>query len=83
MHEAYLKLVDQDRVSWQSRAHFHAVASQAMRRLLVDHARRRATAKRGGGGERMPLNRVADGLAQQTGPAGHPEDLVALADRAV
>jgi RNA polymerase sigma factor (TIGR02999 family) len=47
VHEAYLKLVDQRRVRWQNRAHFFAVASSAMRRLLVDHARARAAAKRG------------------------------------
>ena len=49
VHEAYLKLVDQSRVDWQNRGHFFAVAAQAMRRLLVDHARGRARDKRGGG----------------------------------
>ncbi len=48
VHEAYLRLVEQSHVSWQSRAHFYAVASQAMRRVLVDHARRRSAEKRGG-----------------------------------
>ena len=48
VNEAYLKLVDQRRVRWQNRAHFFAVAAQVMRRVLVDHARARATAKRGG-----------------------------------
>ena len=48
VNEAYLKLVDQRRVRWQNRAHFFAVAGQLMRRVLVDHARARATAKRGG-----------------------------------
>lgn len=47
VHEAYLKLVDQRRVHWHNRAHFFAIASQLMRRLLVDHARARAAAKRG------------------------------------
>jgi RNA polymerase sigma-70 factor, ECF subfamily len=47
VHEAYLKLVDQRRVQWQNRAHFFAVASQVMRRLLVDHARARGAEKRG------------------------------------
>jgi RNA polymerase sigma factor (TIGR02999 family) len=46
VHEAYLKLLDQKRVSWKNRGHFFAVAAQAMRRLLVDHARRRGAAKR-------------------------------------
>lgn len=48
-HEAYLKLVDQQRVRWQNRAHFFAVAAQLIRRILVDHARSHAAAKRGGG----------------------------------
>ncbi len=47
--EAYLRLVDQARVEWKDRAHFFAVAARAMRRILIDHARRRARQKRGGG----------------------------------
>jgi RNA polymerase sigma factor (TIGR02999 family) len=46
VHEAYLKLIDQARVRWQSRAHFFSIAGHVMRRILVDHARARATAKR-------------------------------------
>lgn len=49
VHEAYLKLVDQRRVRWQSRAHFFAIAAHVMRRILVDHARAHGAAKRGGG----------------------------------
>jgi RNA polymerase sigma-70 factor, ECF subfamily len=49
VHEAYLRLIDQQRVRWQNRSHFYAVASQVMRRLLVDHARARGAAKRGAG----------------------------------
>jgi RNA polymerase sigma-70 factor (ECF subfamily) len=48
VNEAYLKLVDQKSVKWQNRAHFFGVASQLMRRILVDHARSRSRAKRGG-----------------------------------
>jgi len=48
VHEAYLRLVDQRDVTWQNRAHFFGVASQMMRRILVDHARKRSAAKRGG-----------------------------------
>jgi RNA polymerase sigma factor (TIGR02999 family) len=48
VHEAYLRLVKQDAVQWRSRAHFFAIASQAIRRILVDHARARRRAKRGG-----------------------------------
>ncbi len=59
VHEAYTKLVDQSRVDWQCRAHFMGVAGQAMRRVLVDHARRRAAAKRGGDRERVTLAAVS------------------------
>lgn len=48
VHEAYLKLVDQTRARWEDRAHFFSVAAQALRRILVDHARGHARAKRGG-----------------------------------
>lgn len=48
VHEAYLRLVDQTRVDWADRAHFFAIASQIMRRILVDHARRLRAARRGG-----------------------------------
>lgn len=48
VHEAYLKLVDQSRVSWQNRAHFLGVAAQAMRRILINYARDRRAKKRGG-----------------------------------
>ncbi len=49
VHEVYLRLVDQRRVDWQDRAHFLGVAAQTMRRILVDHARRRDAGKRGDG----------------------------------
>lgn len=55
VHEAFLKLVDQTRVEWKNRGHFFAVASRAMRRILVDHARARAAAKRGSGQEPLAL----------------------------
>ena len=55
VHEAYLKLIDQTRVDWKGRAHFRAVAAGIMRRLLVDHARQRSAAKRGGGMTRVTL----------------------------
>ena len=47
VHEAFFRLVDQKSVSWQGKSHFFGVAAQAMRRILVDHARRRSAAKRG------------------------------------
>jgi RNA polymerase sigma factor (TIGR02999 family) len=49
VHEAYLRLVDQNRVAWADRAHFFAIAARAMRRVLLDHARRHHANKRGGG----------------------------------
>lgn len=54
VHEAYLKLVDQSRAGWRDRAHFFAVGAMAMRQILVDHARQRRAAKRGGG--RSPIS---------------------------
>jgi RNA polymerase sigma factor (TIGR02999 family) len=55
VHEAYFKLVDQTAMSYGERAHFFGVASRAMRQVLIDHARRYATAKRGGGWQRLSL----------------------------
>lgn len=49
VHEAYLRLVDQTRINWSGRAHFFGAAANAMRRILVDQARRRLAGKRGGG----------------------------------
>ncbi len=48
VHESYLKLVDQTRAQWQDRAHFFAIASRAMRRILIDYARRHRALRRGG-----------------------------------
>jgi len=59
VHEAYCKLLDQREMQWQNRAHFFAVAAQVMRRLLVDHARTRRYAKRGGGARAVSLDEVA------------------------
>ena len=75
VHDAFLKLVDQTRVQWQDRAHFFAVASQAMRRILVDHARARRAGKRGAGAEHVP---AADTVVLAHEPALSPEDLLAL-----
>lgn len=55
VNEAYLRLVDQTQVSWQNRAHFYGVAANAMRHILVDHARARAADKRGGGSVKLNL----------------------------
>jgi RNA polymerase sigma factor (TIGR02999 family) len=60
IHEAYLRLIDANDVQWQSRAHFFAIAANLMRRVLVDHARRRDAEKRGGSHIRLTLD---EGLA--------------------
>jgi RNA polymerase sigma factor (TIGR02999 family) len=59
INEAYLRLVDHKEMQWQNRAHFFAVAAQAMRRILVDHARTRDAAKRGGGAAKGSLEEAA------------------------
>jgi RNA polymerase sigma factor (TIGR02999 family) len=59
VHEAYLKLVDQQELRWQNRAHFFGVAAQAMRRILVDYARGHRAAKRGHGQPKVALDEVA------------------------
>lgn len=58
VHEAYIKLIDQTRVSWQNRAHFYGVASTVMRRVLIDHARAHASEKRGSGSIRLSLDDI-------------------------
>ncbi len=78
VHEAFLDLMPPGRVDWQSRAHFYAVASRAMRNVLVDHAARRGTAKRGAGARPLPLDEL---LAEQVAAAERPlDDLLALND---
>lgn len=75
VNEAWLKLVDQ-RADWQNRRHFFALAAQAMRRILVDHARRRHTAKRGHDEAPVPVDHVLDLL-----PSPMPDErLLALDD---
>lgn len=59
VHEAFLKLVDQRRIEWRNRAQFFGVAAQVMRRILVDHARARQGAKRGGDAPRISLDESA------------------------
>ena len=65
VHEAFVRLVKQDEVEWQNRAHFFGIAAQMIRRILVDHARGHDRAKRGGGRQRVRLD----------------EDVVLLEDR--
>lgn len=56
VNECYLRLIDQDRVKWRSRTHFFAIGARAMRRILVDHARKKLRDKRGGGRHRITLD---------------------------
>jgi RNA polymerase sigma-70 factor, ECF subfamily len=74
VNEAYLRLVDAQQMSWQNRAHFLAMAARLMRRILVDHARSKGYAKRGGGAAKLGLD---DALVIPTEPG---RDLVALDD---
>ncbi len=72
IHEAYLRLIDQKNVHWQNRAQFFGIAAQLMRRILVDHARTRKRAKRGGSDIRVPFE---DAVAIASAPE---LDVVAL-----
>ncbi|HEY7911177.1 MAG TPA: sigma-70 family RNA polymerase sigma factor [Blastocatellia bacterium] len=67
INEAYLRLLDHKQMRWQNRAHFFAVAAQAMRRILVDHARARNAAKREGGVLKVSLDQAADVCQQRAG----------------
>jgi RNA polymerase sigma factor (TIGR02999 family) len=74
VHEAYLELIDITNVNWQHRAHFFAVSAQIMRHILLDRARRRVAAKRGGDAERVNLDELPD-----VG-GGRARELIALDD---
>ncbi len=74
VHEAYMKLVGQNSVRWQNRAHFFGIAAQMIRRILVDYARARKADKRGSGAEKLSLD---EAIAL---PGGQDLDLVALDD---
>ena len=67
VHEAYLKLVDQNAVSWENSIHFRAVAARAMRQVLVEHARARNAEKRGGKLQKIYLDETKE-LSQEQGP---------------
>ena len=74
VHEAYLELVDITNVNWQHRAHFYAISAQVMRQILLDRARRRIAAKRGGDAEHLNLDDLPD-LG-----GGRARELIALDD---
>ena len=73
INEVYLKLIDQRDVKWQNRAHFFAIAAQAMRRILVDYARGRKREKRGSAAENLPLDEALTIVSREKSV-----DLVAL-----
>ncbi len=72
VHEAYFKLIDQTRVTWQNRAHFFAIAAQAMRRILINYAHQKKAEKRGGGEAFVTF--IDDQVKRDT----QPEELIAL-----
>ncbi|HWZ54707.1 MAG TPA: sigma-70 family RNA polymerase sigma factor [Verrucomicrobiae bacterium] len=74
VNEAFLRLVNSQRVDWQNRAHFFAISAQLMRRILVDYARTRGYQKRGGGTPKITLDEAL------VGPQEKGRDLVALDD---
>ncbi len=73
IHETYLKLIDQKNVDWQNRAHFYGIAAQAMKRILIDHAKARHREKRGGAAENLPLDEARFVVSDETNV-----DIVAL-----
>jgi RNA polymerase sigma-70 factor (ECF subfamily) len=72
VHESYLKLAQLENLTWEGRAHFFGAASRVMRRLLIDHARRRAAGKRGAGAGHIPLEDVVVAAREA------PQELIAL-----
>ena len=73
VHEAYLRLAAQDRANWQDRAQFMGIAGQLMRRILVDHARKRYAAKRGG-----TLVTLDEGIGNPRSTAAQPEEILSV-----
>ena len=74
INEAYLRLIDHKNMRWENRAHFYAVAAQAMRRILVDHARSRGYQKRGGGAVKVSFDEAVIGAEERAA------ELIALDD---
>jgi len=74
VHEAYLRLINQRNVNWQNTAHFFAIAAQAMRRIIVDHARRHNAVKRGGDNLKVELDEA------QSQPGELDVDVLKLCD---
>jgi RNA polymerase sigma factor (TIGR02999 family) len=80
VHEAYVKLVDANKVDWQDRAHFYAVSARIMRRILVDAARARRSAKRGGDVQHVEHTTAVDFDALPSAASDRAADICALDD---
>jgi len=81
VHEAYLRLFDQRQVDWRNRAHFFGVAAQVMRRILVDHARRRNAIKRGDGLTFVSIDDVINTVASAPFPIVNLNDALARLEK--
>jgi RNA polymerase sigma factor (TIGR02999 family) len=83
VHEAYLKLVDQSRASWESRAHFLATAARAMRHIQINYARDRGAQKRGGDRPTLSLDELGERLHLEVATADDDADLLVALDTAL
>jgi RNA polymerase sigma factor (TIGR02999 family) len=83
VNEAYLKLVDQPDADWRSRAHFLAVASTAMRQILIDYAKKKRAAKRGGGRPHLALHDLEAALLRDDGASGSRDEVLLALDEAL
>ncbi len=72
VHEVYLRLVGDQQIHWQNRAHFYAAAAEGMRRILIEEARRKKAVRHGGGRQRIELS---DSLISSSGAAGDEDDV--------
>ncbi len=82
-HEAYLKLVNQEEQSWESRSHFFAVASRAMRHILVDRARKQRAQKRGGEMQALSLEALRESLQQEQATVEERSEMIMVLDAAL
>jgi RNA polymerase sigma factor (TIGR02999 family) len=82
-HEAYLKLVDQEEQSWESRSHFFAVAAQAMRHILVNRAERKRAQKRGGDADILSLEALRESLEREQATVEERSEMLVVLDAAL
>jgi RNA polymerase sigma factor (TIGR02999 family) len=83
VHEAYVKLVDQRRASWETRAHFLATAAKAMRHILMNYARDRRAQKRGGDRPKLSLEEIGERLGQELTLTEENTELLVAIDEAL